>query len=384
MSKLKLKYLCSSFNTPLAAKELSLESENGMFPVYGAAGLMGYYSKYFVDKEYLGIVKDGAGVGRIDKYPAKSSLLGTMATIIPNEGVDIDWLKYAITSLDLGNSIDKTTIPHIYFSVYGNYYIRGITATEQKKMAKKLNEKCSYVDSLIANQEHQIEKLKAYKQSLITEVVTKGLNPDAPMKPSGVEWISCIPIHWETIRGKFVFYYKQKPVYENDEVITCFRDGEVTLRSKRREEGFTFAEKEIGYQGVDIGDLVVHGMDGFAGAIGISDSRGKASPVLNVLDSKQNKRYMMYYLRSMAYNNVFLATATGIRIRSCDLRWNKLSEFLYPIPPLVEQQQIVDYLDKKCAAIDRLIEIKQQKIEKLNDYKKSLIYEYVTGKKEVV
>jgi type I restriction enzyme S subunit len=285
-----------------------------MFPVYGAAGLMGYYSKYFVDKEYLGIVKDGAGVGRIDKYPAKSSLLGTMATIIPNEGVDIDWLKYAIKSLDLGNSIDKTTIPHIYFSVYGNYYIRGITATEQKKMAKKLNEKCSYVDSLIANQEHQIEKLKAYKQSLITEVVTKGLNPDAPMKPSGVEWISCIPIHWETIRGKFVFYYKQKPVYENDEVITCFRDGEVTLRSKRREEGFTFAEKEIGYQGVDIGDLVLHGMDGFAGAIGISDSRGKASPVLNVLDSKQNKRYMLYYLRSMAYNNVFLATATGIRI----------------------------------------------------------------------
>ena len=81
----------------------------------------------------------------------------------------------------------------------------------------------------------------------------------------------------------------QKPVKPDDGVITCFRDGEVTLRSNRREDGFTMADKEIGYQGIDAGDLVVHGMDGFAGAIGISDSRGKASPVLNVLNSRQNK-----------------------------------------------------------------------------------------------
>jgi type I restriction enzyme S subunit len=94
----------------------------------------------------------------------------------------------------------------------------------------------------------------------------------------------------------------QKPVREDDGVITCFRDGEVTLRSNRREEGFTMSDKEIGYQGIDVGDLVVHGMDGFAGSIGISDSRGKASPVLNVLDTDQCKRYIMYYLRSMAYH----------------------------------------------------------------------------------
>ena len=109
------------------------------------------------------------------------------------------------------------------------------------------------------------------------------------MKDSGIPWIGIIPEEWTLKRGKFALRYLQKPVNEDDEVITCFRDGEVTLRRNRRELGFTMSDKEIGYQGIDIGDLVVHGMDGFAGAIGISDSRGKASPVLNVLETEQNK-----------------------------------------------------------------------------------------------
>ena len=104
------------------------------------------------------------------------------------------------------------------------------------------------------------------------------------MKDSGLSWIGMIPSNWRCLRGKYALQYLQKQTKEDDGVITCFRDGEVTLRSNRREEGFTISEKEIGYQGIDIGDLVVHGMDGFAGAIGISDSRGKASPVLVVLD----------------------------------------------------------------------------------------------------
>lgn len=143
------------------------------------------------------------------------------------------------------------------------------------------------------------------------------------------------------------------------------------------------ADKEIGYQGIDVGDLVVHGMDGFAGAIGISDSRGKASPVLNVLDTEQSKRYIMYFLRSMAYSDVFLALATGIRVRSCDLRWNKLSELFYPVPPLEEQVAIVDYIDSVLRRTDEVIAAKREQLSTLEAYKKSLIYEYVTGKKEV-
>ena len=143
------------------------------------------------------------------------------------------------------------------------------------------------------------------------------------------------------------------------------------------------ADKEIGYQGIDIGDLVVHGMDGFAGAIGISDSRGKASPVLNVLETKQNKRYIMYFLRSMAYGDVFLALATGIRVRSCDLRWNKLAELFYPIPSLGEQTEIVEYIDSVIKETNVIIANKKEQIATLESYKKSIIFEYVTGKKEV-
>ena len=108
--------------------------------------------------------------------------------------------------------------------------------------------------------------------------IRKGIRGDRPMKDSGIEWIGEIPREWIVRKGKWILSIFDKPIREDDGVITCFRDGEVTLRSNRREDGFTFAIQEIGYQGVDVGDLVVHGMDGFAGAIGISDSRGKASP----------------------------------------------------------------------------------------------------------
>ena len=255
---------------------------------------------------------------------------------------------------------------------------------EQEQIVSFLDKKCGEVDALIADIQQEIETLEQYKRSVITEAVTKGLDPSAPMKDSGVQWIGNMPAHWECIRGKYILTYLQKPVKKDDGVITCFRDGEVTLRSNRREDGFTMADKEIGYQGVDIGDLVVHGMDGFAGAIGISDSRGKASPVLNVLGTKQNKRYIMYYLRSMAYSDVFMALSTGIRVRSCDLRWNKLAELWYPIPPLNEQEEIVMYIDETIQKANEIITDKQSQIETLESYKKSLIYEYVTGKKEVI
>ena len=255
--------------------------------------------------------------------------------------------------------------------------------SEQKRIADFLDAKCAEIDALTADIQAQIDTLEQYKRSVITETVTKGLNPDAETKDSGVQWIGNMPAHWDVIRGKYILRYMQKPVREDDGVITCFRDGEVTLRSNRREDGFTMSDKEIGYQGIDVGDLVVHGMDGFAGSIGISDSRGKASPVLNVLDTDQCKRYIMYYLRSMAYSDVFLALATGIRVRSCDLRWNKLAELSYPVPPLDEQNAIVKHIDSVLSKADAVIADKKAQLATLDEYKKSLIFEYVTGKKEV-
>ena len=182
------------------------------------------------------------------------------------------------------------------------------------------------------------------------------------MKDSGIEWIKQIPTGWTTTRGKNILQLMKRPPEADDEVITCFRNGEVTLRRNRREEGFTFSDKEIGYQGIKKGDLVIHGMDGFAGAIGISDSDGKGSPVLVVCTTKENARYLVYYLRTLAMQDVFLALATGIRERSCDLRWNKIADLLFPVPELDEQCRIADYLDRKCSQIDAIIARQQEVI----------------------
>lgn len=255
----------------------------------------------------------------------------------------------------------------------------------QKRIVEHIQAEEKRIDALIVNVQTQIEKLKAYKQSLISEVATKGLNPTVSMKPTDDnEWIRAIPEHWTECRIKNAIFPQEKAVKTSDQIITCFRDGEVTLRSKRREDGFTVSLTEHGYHGVDVGDLVIHGMDAFAGAIGCSDSRGKTTPVVHVCSTIGNNRYFMYYLRAMAYGNILMDLSNGVRVRSSDYRnFDRLGVFGIVIPPIQEQNQIVDYLDAKCLQIDHLISIKQAKIEKLEQYKQSLIYEYVTGKKEV-
>ena len=313
-------------------------------------------------------------------------LTSAYVTIKPIKAICPSFFHYVLHSYDImkvfynmGNGVRQG----LNYEELSKCMLIAAPLTEQKEIAEYLDEKCGEIDALLADIKDEIETLEQYKRSVITESVTKGLNPSAPLKNSGIKWIGNMPAHWRCVRGKYLLKYLQKPVKKDDGVITCFRDGEVTLRSNRREDGFTMADKEIGYQGIDIGDLVVHGMDGFAGAIGISDSRGKASPVLNVLDTQQNKRYIMYYLRSMAYSEVFLALSTGIRVRSCDLRWNKLAELLFPVPPIDEQEKIVSYIDETIKKVNEVILDKQTEIQTLESYKKSLIYEYVTGKKEV-
>lgn len=324
----------------------------------------------FEYSEYEGVVSPAYQVF----YPVVKVARGYYKYLFKDSGFIEKMNSYTMTLRDGKN---------IAFADFGNTYIPCPPVDEQQHIADFLDAKCAEIDALTADIQSQIDTLEQYKRSVITETVTKGLNPNAEMKDSEVQWIGNMPAHWDVIRGKYILRYMQKPVHEDDGVITCFRDGEVTLRSNRREDGFTMSDKEIGYQGIDVGDLVVHGMDGFAGAIGISDSRGKASPVLNVLDTKQNKRYIMYYLRSMAYSDVFLALATGIRVRSCDLRWNKLAELSYPVPPLNEQNAIVKHIDSVLSKADAVIADKKAQLATLDEYKKSLIFEYVTGKKEV-
>lgn len=356
------------------------ESDEELFPLYGGGELMGYSNKSNAKVGSLIVGRVGS-CGSVN-CPEKDFWATDNALIIKS-ALPLRYSYYLLIAANLKSLSTSNAQPLITSTKIKNVSIPLPPISEQKAIAYILDAKCGEIDGLLADLDAEVKTLAEYKKSLIAETVTRGLNPNAPMKQSGIPWADTIPAHWKVQKGKYTFTLLQRPVKEDDGVITCFRDGEVTLRSNRREDGFTMSAKEYGYQGIEPGDLVVHGMDGFAGSIGISDSRGKATPVLNVLDSEQNKRYLMYYLRNMAYGDVFLSLSTGIRVRSCDLGWKKLGEIRIVIPPLTDQKAIADFLDTKCAAIDQAITDKTTQIETLKAYKASLIYEYVTGKKQV-
>ena len=199
-------------------------------------------------------------------------------------------------------------------------------------------------------------------------------------KASEIDWVGEIPSHWETVKPKYKLNRVTRPFDDDDEVVTCFRDGVVTLRKNRREGGFTNSIKEHGYQQIRPGDLVVHEMDGFEGAIGISDSRGKSTPVYTVIepDQRVDLRYINYLLREMSKTGKIESLARSIRERTTDFRWNMWSEIHFPFPPIKEQQLISRYLDKKTEQIDSLIEKIQKKIELLKEQRTSLINQCVT------
>ncbi len=372
---------------------LSMSQKYGLIPTNAmdnvpnpAASLIGTKRCYKNDLVFNKL-KAHLGVFAVSQYDGLVS--PDYAVYRANDKVNPKYLEYLFkTPLYIGEFKKKSTgvgagLTRLYTS--GLYSIHCVLppVQEQNKIVSFLNSVCCYIDTVIEQIRISIEGYKTLKQAVITQAVTKGLRPGRLMKYSGIKWVGKIPVDWTVIKGKWILERIERPVIDTDRVITCFRDGQVTLRSNRREEGFTLSLQEVGYQGIDVGDLVVHGMDGFAGAIGISDSRGKGTPVLNILNSNQNKRYLMYYLRSMAFNGVFLALATGIRVRSCDTNWNKIKELLYPLPSIHEQREIADYIDLKVKQIDNLLRKKNEILSTLESFKKSLIYEYVTGKKEV-
>lgn len=283
-----------------------------------------------------------------------------------------------------GNGKLNTIRMRISMDKFGSLFVPVAPINEQKRIADYLDAKCIEIDTLVTDIQAQIDILEQYKRSVITETVSKGLNLDVEMKDSGIGWIGTIPTSWKISRIKYEILPLQRPVYSIDSVMTCFRDGEVTLRQNRREDGFTVSITENGYQGVEVGDLVIHGMDAFAGAIGCSDSRGKITPVVHVCKTTGNNRFFMYALRSMAMNDVLMSFAEGIRVRSSDFRnFNKLGKFRIAVPSVDEQNEIVAHLDSKCTEIDAIIALKKQQLEILSDYKNSIIYEYITGKKGV-
>lgn len=279
-------------------------------------------------------------------------------------------IRYTITS-DLFRSL-KTPVPPM---------------DEQKQIGIFLREQERKIDVLIANVQEQIEKLKAYKQSLITEVVTKGLDPNVPMKDSGVEWIGVVPKHWVIIPSKFLFENCDERRRENDVQLTASQKyGMISQKEYMRRENarIVLADKGLeNWKHIEPFDFVIS-LRSFQGGLEMSEVSGCATWHYIVLRAQQKTHpyYYKWLFKSSMYITALQRTCNYIRDGQ-DLRYSNFVKVPLCIPALEEQKQIADYLDKKCSEIDELIAVKQTKIEKLEQYKRSLIYEYVTGKKEV-
>lgn len=188
-------------------------------------------------------------------------------------------------------------------------------------------------------------------------------------RPSSIAWAPQLPTHWTVARGKSLFFRVERQTRPDDGVVTCFRDGTVTLRSRRRTTGFTEALKEVGYQGIRKGDLVIHAMDAFAGAAGVSDSDGKGTPVYSVCLPRgdANPHYFAAIVREMARSSWIHALSRGIRERSTDFRFETFGNQLLPVPPVEEQAAIVKYLAHANARIDRAVTAKRRLIALLEE-----------------
>ena len=241
---------------------------------------------------------------------------------------------------------------------------------EQQRIADYLDKKCGEIDSLIALQEQMIEKLKAYKQSVITEAVTKGLDPNAKLVPSGIDWIGEIPEGWKVCRIKDLVIMKSGSNLTSEQIAN---EGSYPVYGGNGLRGYYEAYSNEG-------DYVLVGRQGaLCGNINYAFGRFWATDHAVVCYPRRNFSLIWFgeTLRSMNLGQYSLSAAQpGLSV-------DRIREKKMPLPPLSEQQTIASYLDEKCADIDRLIALKQQKIESLKDYKKSVIYEAVTGKTEI-
>lgn len=382
---MKLKYLCSSFSNSLAQQAVC---EEGKYKVYGASGFLGYIDEYGSKTPYLGIVKDGAGVGRVQKYDGYTSLLGTLAYIIPNDGVNIDWLRYNISALELGKDVGLTTIPHIYFSDYGNREILYVDANKQDAIASYLDQRCSYINTIIDKTNKSIEDYKLLRQTVVTRAVTEGVRGKRKQKDSGIEWIGKIPEEWEIFR--IAALYSERKENGNDElpILTVSINTGVSDRELSDEEServFVRSEDRSKYMRVYPGDLTYNMMRAWQGAFGAVRVDGMVSPAYVIVKPRReiDSRYMEALLRTQPAKEEMKRYSHGIADFRLRLYWDKFRTIKVCFPPIEEQREIADYIDQKCVEIDALIAKKEQFLTELENYKRSMIYEYVTGKKEV-
>lgn len=279
---------------------------------------------------------------------------------------------------------------NIAFDDFGNAYIPVPPKSEQEKIANFLDSQCSEIDAISADIQKEIEMLEQYKRSVITEAVTKGLNPDAEMKDSGIEWIGKIPLNWKLEKGKYLF--RQRNSKGNNISLQLLSPSQKygvipqTLLEKLTTQNVVKTNERA-----DLGNFkTIHKDDfcislrSFQGGFEYSEYEGVVSPAYQVF-YKVEPLYNSYY-RYLFKENSFIKKMNSFTMTLRDGKNIAFSDFgdtYIPVPPLDEQEKIATFLNKKSSEIDSLVAEKKQQLEVLDSYKKSLIYEYVTGKKEV-
>ena len=346
------------------------------------------------------MIKSGATTGNVAIVDTTEefSIWSPLALIRADESIlYFKYLFYYLQSYVFKNQVELFwsygTQQNIGMEVLGNLYIAfSKMITEQQHIAEYLDKKCDEIDRVVETEKSVIEKLKDYKQSIITEAVTKGLDKSVSLKDSGIEWIGKIPQHWEVRKLKTIGDYRNGLTYSPEDM--CEEEnGTLVLRSSNIKGGKLVLNDNV-YVSSEIptvlkvqkGDILVCSRNGSKDLIGknaIIDSDINASfGAFMMIFRCSCPRYMYYILNSHVFNyylgSFFTSTInqlTGKNFGGMDIVF---------CPDKTEQEQIVNHLDKKCLEIDKAIADKEQVIEKFTEYKKSLIYECVTGKRKVV
>lgn len=311
-------------------------------------------------------------------------------TIFETNNVDKKFIYYFYLNLDsdkrlkplykgLRNTISKET----FFSF--NTFIPPLS--EQQKIAQFLDDKTAKIDQAVDLAEKQITLLKEHKQILIQNAVTRGLNPDVPLKDSGVEWIGQVPEHWEVSSlGKMLLPIseKNKP---NLPLLSITRElGVIERDVEDQESNHNFIPDDLSkYKVLKEGQFGMNKMKAWQGSYGVSRFTGIVSPAYYIFDfiKSVNSRFFHWAIRSKIYISFFGSASDGVRIGQWDLSKNRMKSIPFIIPSHAEQVQIADYLDQQTAKIDQAIALKTAHIEKLKEYKSVLINDAVTGKVRV-
>jgi type I restriction enzyme S subunit len=336
-------------------------------------------------------------------YLAKSDgICSTEFIVYDTKENDCHFIHKLLLSQSFIDVVNSSTygakMPRANSEFINNIYIQIPPIQEQQHIATYLDQKCSEIDELIILQEEMITKLQSYKQSVITEAVTKGLDKNVPLKDSGIKWIGEIPEHWEASKTLFSLsmpitdgphttpeLFETGIPFVSAEAVS-FGDGRIDFSRIRGYISENFYQECCKKYVPQVDDIYMIKSGATTGRVAIVDTDVKFtiwSPLAVFRCNKERMlpRFLFYQLQSNGYQkqielNWSYGTQQNIGMRT-------LEKLILSVPPLSEQQSIADYLDQKCSEIDELISIKQQKIEKLKDYKKSLIFECVTGKRKV-